>query len=79
MYHEHEPSPIDVSPLHRAMRRAYRADAVIRTEPDRIVIEFSDGRTHRIPRAHDIAADQLLAAAVHWCRRHGADVVDIRA
>ena len=77
MRQDWESSRLDAGRLRDVMGRAPELRAVIRAEPGQIVIEFSDGRTHRIPHARCIAADQLLGAAAQWCRRHGADVVEI--
>lgn len=77
MRHEYQTPKERTGRLREAMRRAHEVRAVIRAEAGQIVIEFSDGRTHRIPHAHYIAADQLLCAAAHWCRRHGADIVAV--
>ncbi len=76
---DYESSRYDAGRLRDVMRRAPELRAVIRVEPGQIVIDFSDGRTHRIPHAHYVAADQLLRAAAEWCRRHGADAVEIGA
>ena len=72
-----EPAATGPNGLRKAMQRAPRLRAVIRTEADRIVIEFSDGRAHFLEHARDLATDQLIVAAVHWCKRHGANVVEI--
>jgi hypothetical protein len=76
---DYESSLHETGRLRDVMRRAPALRAVIRVEPGQIVIDFSDGRMHRIPHAHYIAADQLLRAAAQWCRRHGADTVEIGA
>ena len=76
MRQDYETSRDRAGHLRDAMRTTPRVRAVVHSELHHIVIEFSDGRTHSIPLAQCIAADQLLAAAVSWCRRHGADVVE---
>jgi hypothetical protein len=63
--------------LREAMQKLRRRRAVIRSEANRIVIEFSDGHVHLLEYAQYLARDQLIVAAVHWCRRHGVDVVEI--
>ncbi len=63
--------------LRHAMRTALRPSAVIVAEADRIAISFSDGRVHVLELARYLSKDQVIVAAVHWCKRHGADTIEI--
>ncbi len=72
-----QPGTIAPKDLRDAMQDVPKPRAVVHAEADRIVIEFSDGRVHYVEHARNLATDQLIVAAVHWCKRHGADVVEI--
>jgi hypothetical protein len=79
MQNEHENSLIVPKNLRNAIRQVPRLRAVVHAEAGRIVITFSDGRTHAVELPQCVASEQLIVAAVNWCRRHGARSVEIGA